>query len=336
MLSPFLLFGATAVLSFALTAIVRSFALRSGLLDKPNARSSHEVPTPRGGGAALLVSAMLVIAAAAAQGLVDLRVSAILGAGTLVVAVVGCIDDRRGVPPLARFLVHLVVALATVHTLGGLPELSLGAMSLRLGAFGYVVAVLGIVWSINLFNFMDGIDGIAASQAAIIFAAASMMLFAMEERSLGFVALVFAGASIGFLGWNWPRARIFMGDVGSGALGYLVAALALASEAAGAAPILAFAMLGALFVFDATATLIRRFWRGQPLAEAHRDHAYQRLVRAGATHRAVTLAYGLASGFAASIGLAAALHPELLLPALALVYVALATVYALIERRAPM
>jgi len=158
--------------------------------------------------------------------------------------------------------------------------------TLSLGVFGPVLAALGLVWATNLFNFMDGIDGIAAIETLWVAGVGGLLLFRAGNPGLGGLALVLAGAALGFLRWNWPPAKIFLGDVGSGFIGFVLAALAIASENARDVPVIVWAMLFAAFIVDATITLARRFRSGlwhQP----HKTHAYQRAVQAGWTHKRV-------------------------------------------------
>jgi Fuc2NAc and GlcNAc transferase len=276
------------------------------------------------------------VAGAAAAGIVVRREALILGLGMVVLAWTGWKDDTDGLKARTRIAIHVLVAAWTVYMLGGFPTLRVGLGQITLGVAGAAIAVLGMVWSINLFNFMDGIDGLAGSQAALIFGGVAPMLVAAGNRSLATIAIILAAASSGFLVWNWPPAKIFLGDVGSGALGYLIASLAVASENAGSVPAIAFGVVGGVFVVDSTVTLLRRLMRGHHPAKAHRDHAYQRLTRNWNSHRRVTLA---AAGLTLSLvvlGGVATMHPALLLPILATSWASLAIVLVVIERRVPM
>jgi Fuc2NAc and GlcNAc transferase len=165
---------------------------------------------------------------------------------------------------------------------------------ISLGYLGSLLAMLGIVWALNLFNFMDGIDGIAASQA-IFMAGAGAVLAILSGMSVSTsaAALVVAAASLGFLVWNWPPARIFMGDVGSGFLGFVLAVLALAALRERAVMLPVWLILSGVFVIDATVTLLRRVARRERVYEAHRSHAYQWQARRWNSHLRVTMACGL-------------------------------------------
>ena len=175
--------------------------------------------------------------------------------------------------------------------LGGLPPLNVGQRVLSLGWTGDLVATLGIAWVLNLFNFMDGIDGIAASEAIfVVLAASSLSALGTDATGVFAASLVFAAACGGFLLWNWPPAKIFMGDVGSGYLGYVLAILALAAARENASSLWCWLILGGVFLVDATVTLSRRLVRGERVYEAHRSHAYQWLSRRWGSHRLVTIA----------------------------------------------
>ena len=282
--------SATA-LAALLTGAVRGLALSKGLLDVPNARSSHRTVTPRGGGVAIVISSLSAFCVLWALHAVDFHLLAALCGGGLVVAGVGLIDDHRSVPAGVRLAVHFAAAVWAVWWLAGMPESRL-AWNSSLSCIAFqVLAVLGIVWILNLYNFMDGIDGIAASEA-IFFSWGAALLLALTGGASGLAAMALAlgAASLGFLIWNWPPATIFMGDVGSGYLGYVIGVLALAGVRASAVPFCAWLVLGGVFFVDATLTLVRRMLRGERVHQAHRSHAYQWLARRWHSHKRVTVA----------------------------------------------
>jgi Fuc2NAc and GlcNAc transferase len=263
---------------------------RHGLLDVPNARSSHAIPTPRGGGLAI---ATVVLAADAYlllnHQLASLRATVALLAGGLAVAIVGLMDDRRGVSARSRFVVHGVACAAVVSALPELPFQPIGRHAIDLGWPGTLLSLVGCAWFLNLFNFMDGIDGIAAAEAAFLAAAAAVLLqWAGAPVAAVAVFVAVSASSLGFLAWNWSPARIFMGDVGSGFLGFVLAGLALWSTVSFGIPVWTWLILGSLFIADASVTLVRRMLRGDDWTSAHRSHAYQRLSRRWASHSRVT------------------------------------------------
>lgn len=282
-----LVLAAIWVSSLVLTAAVRRYAMRA-LMDVPNARSSHSTATPRGGGLAIAAAFLLAVAGlAAVDMLAGPLAAAFIGGGTLVM-LIGWIDDHRHVPARWRLAVHIAAGAWAVYWLGGYSKAALGSYTLQLGWAGEVLALLGIVWLINLYNFMDGIDGLAAGEAVTVALVAAGLLWWAGAPGLALVAMVLAAACGGFLWWNWSPAKIFMGDVGSGFLGYCFAVLMLASEKAGAVPVTVWVILLAVFVLDATYTLIGRVIRGESWYTAHRTHAYQRLTQSGFSHAKVT------------------------------------------------
>jgi Fuc2NAc and GlcNAc transferase len=282
---------AAFLLSALLTGVVRRLAVSRGVLDVPNARSSHTAPTPRGGGAAIVLSAVAAWIALRLMGVARTDIVIALSGGGIAIAAIGLLDDRFPLSARIRLSVHFASALWALVWLNGLPPMQVGEHVIVLGRSGYLLGALGIVWTLNLFNFMDGIDGIAASEA--IFVVCSGILLALvndgghAHPAIGFT---FVAACCGFLLWNWPPARIFMGDVGSGFLGYVVAVLAVIEAHESSLALLVWLILGGVFFVDATVTLARRLLRGERLYEAHRTHAYQCLVRRWGSHRRVTLA----------------------------------------------
>ncbi len=277
-----------AVVSAALTGLLRRYALARGVIDIPNARSSHTRPTPRGGGVAIVLGMVPTLFALWAADMVPARHAvALLGAGGLVAAV-GFVDDHRHIAARWRLLAHFGAAAWALSWLGGMPPLFGPAPSLD--GFGALLAALYLVWMLNLYNFMDGIDGIAGVEAICACGGAAALYLLAGHDGLAATPLVLAAAVAGFLCWNFPPARIFMGDAGSGFLGITLGVLSL--QAGWASPQLfwAWGILLGVFVTDATVTLLRRLLRGEKLYQAHRSHAYQHAARHFGGHRPVTLA----------------------------------------------
>lgn len=279
--------GAVFVLSLLLTGGVRRYARRA-LLDLPNERSSHSRPTPRGGGLAIVASFLIGMLALNWMEVVPSALTWALIGGGVLVAGIGWLDDHRHVSPMWRIAVHVVAAAWALYCLHGLPQLQVGMTALSLGWAGTALAMLALVWLTNLYNFMDGIDGLAAGEALTVALVAAGLLWWGGSPDLALAAALLAAASGGFLWWNWSPAKIFMGDVGSGFLGYCFAVLMLASEKAGTIPTTVWLILLAVFILDATYTLIGRISRGESWYTAHRKHAYQRLTQAGFPHARVT------------------------------------------------
>jgi Fuc2NAc and GlcNAc transferase len=329
-------FGVAAFLASAGgSALARRYALARSLLDVPNERSSHAVPMPRGGGIAIALVVLVGLGLLAMFGAVAPRLAVAFGGGGALVAVVGWLDDRRGLPASARLVAHVAAAAWTVAWLQGMPDLTVGARAVHLGLAGALLAMLGVVWATNLYNFMDGIDGIAAAEA-VVAGLAGALLLASREPSLALVALLVAAAAGGFLVWNWPPARLFMGDVGSGFLGFLFGGLAVASENAHVLPALIWIVLLGPFFADATVTLIRRMVRGERWLAAHRSHAYQRAVQAGWSHRKVTSAVAVLTAALGLFGSLVTRNAAFLAPVLLVSAGVLGAIYLVVERWQPM
>jgi Fuc2NAc and GlcNAc transferase len=281
---------AAFILSALLTGGVRRFALSRGLLDVPNARSSHKVVTPRGGGLAMVLAATASWAVLTLRGHLPVHLFVALVGGGVAVAFIGFMDDRGPIPAYVRFAVHITAAAWALAWLGAPSQLQVGSQVIALGWGGAVLAILGITWFLNLFNFMDGIDGIAASEAIFIACAGAVLQVpGMATAGVTSAGFLLAASCCGFLLWNWPPARIFMGDVGSGYLGYVIGVLVLALARENAGAVWTWLILGGVFFVDATVTLIRRAARGETVFEAHRSHAYQWLCRRWGSHMRVTL-----------------------------------------------
>jgi UDP-N-acetylmuramyl pentapeptide phosphotransferase/UDP-N-acetylglucosamine-1-phosphate transferase len=275
----------SALSALVLVGVVRHLAIRQGVMDHPTTRSSHAVATPRGGGLGILLVVLGGWGWLATRPLTWTML--LLLVGMAMVGLVGHTDDQRGLGVRSRLVVHAVAAS------------SVGFVAAAGGSTPLIATGLFLWWtfwtvsSINLVNFMDGINGLVASQVAVF--ALSLALFPDPTRTVPLLAMIVVGACIGFLPWNFPRARIFLGDVGSGGLGYLVPALALlAMREQGIDIVRAHLPLLPLFG-DAVWTIVRRWRRGERLTEAHRSHLYQRLANGRLSHTAVTAIYSAVS-----------------------------------------
>lgn len=335
MIERMVFIGAAAILSWLLASRVRLYAL-DRLLDIPNERSSHSSPTPRGGGLAIAVTTIGGILLAAMWRWISWDLAIALSGGGAMIAAVGWIDDHRDLPALTRFAVQFISAGWAMYWLGGLKSLSVGFAEVSLGIFGTVLGVIGIVWAINLYNFVDGIDGLAAGEAISTGAIGGMLLLVTGNTGLAMVAFVIAASNAGFLPLNWAPAKLFMGDVGSGLLGYLFAVLAVASENVGAVPLLLWVLLLGAFVFDATVTLCRRIAHGERWYHAHHSHAYQRMVQAGSSHATVSSMILGINIVLAALAIIAWLRPTLFLVSMAAGAILLSIIYLSVERIRPM
>lgn len=275
--------------TWLMTVGLVSYGHREELLAIPNGRSSHSIPTPTSGGIAILVSFLIYVLWRLLYAPNEaLAVFSLTLIGSFIGGV-GYIDDRAHVSAAIRLPVHFLAAGLTVFLLPVLPTIDLFGWSWQEGILLSVLLVFALVWLINLFNFMDGIDGIAGIEALAALAGAALILsFKGDMTNIPYLVAL-ACCVLGFLVLNWPPARIFMGDVGSGFLGLMLGGFALITSATGVISIWSWVILLALFVADATVTLIRRAVRGQRVYQAHRSHAYQILSRRWQSHQKVTL-----------------------------------------------
>lgn len=271
----------TLVLSVILCGLYERFARWRQILDTPNERSSHSTPTPHGGGIALLVAFVLGLILAASLYGPQGESLLILTGCTLALALVGVVDDLRSLSVRWRLMTYGIVCLfaATALVYAANPGgVFINAALILLGAFA-------MLWSLNLYNFMDGIDGIAALQAVFICSGAALLAWLVgHDDSYVRYCLLLAAAHGGFLVWNTPPARLFMGDAGSVPTGFLLAALAVLGAVQGQLDPLCWLVLSAVFVTDASWTLAWRMLTGQTFTQPHRSHAYQRLSRYWKSH----------------------------------------------------
>jgi Fuc2NAc and GlcNAc transferase len=283
--------------SIFLTRKIRLYALSHSLIDIPNVRSSHSIPTPRGGGIAIVLSFLMSLPLVAVEGYLSWgHVVGIIGAGGGI-AVLGFLDDHGHIAARWRLLGHFAAASWSLYWVGGLPPLVVFGVSIDVGVFSYIIAALYLVWMLNLYNFMDGIDGIASIEAITVCVGAVFLYYVSGFEQLIWGPLLLAFAVSGFLYWNFPPARIFMGDAGSGFLGVTLAVLSLQAAAVSSSLFFIWLILLGVFIVDATVTLIRRLLRGDKVYEAHRSHAYQFASRRFGSHRSVSLAVGLINIF---------------------------------------
>lgn len=279
------------VCSTALTYGARYYALRHNILDHPNDRSSHITPTPRGGGIAIVVTFTLAtLLYLWLQQSTDVALVCALTLGGIIIAILGYCDDIYRIKPRTRVIIHFAIASFALYLLNGLPILDFGTWQFHLHGLGTLIGIISIVWLTNLYNFMDGIDGLACSEGLFVSLAAGLILWFTAHDDIAMLFFLLAASIGGFTLLNWPPAKIFLGDVGSGYLGYIIAVLGIYSSKQTALSISFWLILLAVFICDATFTVIQRTLNGKPWYIAHREHAYQRLIAAGATHRQITLA----------------------------------------------
>ncbi len=270
------------LLSFTLTYLIKNYAIKKSLVAEVNERSSHSVPTPHGGGIAIAVTWFVGLGYLYFTDAFNEQLFYALLVGAII-AIVSFFDDLYELSPKVRLITQALVAGLGICFLGGLREIDFGLFSVTNQFLTNGFAFLLIVWFINLYNFLDGINGYAGSEALFL-SMAGFILFG------GGHFLVLAVAVLGFLYWNFGNAKIFMGDVGSTLLGYTVAVFTLYYGNVESANLWVWIILFGVFWFDATVTLIRRKLNGEKLSQAHKKHAYQRLTQAGWSHTKVVIA----------------------------------------------
>lgn len=296
------------LLSLIGTGLLRRVALRRRWLDVPGTRSSHAQPTPNGGGPAMALAFLSGLLLLHAAGRVEHDTLIGLLGGGLLLTLIGARDDRCPLAPGPRLLAQVVATGWVMVWLPG-PALGLvdGASVWYLPALG--CELLALVWFVNLYNFMDGLDGLAASEAMFIAALAGLLSSSATGLPESFGLL--AACALGFLYWNRPPARIFMGDAGSYFLGFTLGGLALLSVRSGVLPLACWLVLPGVFLVDATLTLLRRLLAGERWYEAHRSHAYQHAARRLGGHGAVLVGVALLNLFwLAPWAVWVAQHPE--------------------------
>ncbi|ENW87906.1 MULTISPECIES: MraY family glycosyltransferase [Acinetobacter] len=285
MLSLFIFF----LLAFALTYFMRAYALKKNIIDNPNERSSHSVPTPRGGGVAIVCSYLLALTVLIYSQQLTLHIGLTLMVAGFVIALLGFLDDHGHINSMLRLAIHFLVAIGVVMSLGGFSEV-VAFNSLELGFIANIIAVLFLVWLLNLYNFMDGINGIASVEAITTTVSMAILYYVLNSTLNSDILWLLAACVFGFLLWNFPKAKIFMGDACSGFLGLTLGILALIALKENLALFCAWIICLGVFVVDATYTLIKRVLSGYKMYDAHRSHSYQILSRKWGSHTPVTLA----------------------------------------------
>ena len=268
------------ILSFTLTYLIKNYYIKNAILEEVNERSSHTVPTPHGGGIAIAITWFAGLVYLYFTHEIDSTLFYALSIG-VVISVVSYFDDIYELSPKLRLGVQLAVAIGGIISLGGLDVLDFGVFTITNAIVTNTIAVVAIIWYINLYNFLDGINGYAGSEIVFL-SIAGFLLFGAGH----FVVL--AVAALGFLYWNFGNAKIFMGDVGSTLLGYNVAIFTLYYANQEASNLWIWIILFGVFWFDATLTLLRRKFNGEKLSQAHKKHGYQRLNQSGWSHFKVT------------------------------------------------
>jgi Fuc2NAc and GlcNAc transferase len=278
------------ILAFSLTWFLHSYATKKQLLDLPNHRSSHSIPTPRGGGLAfVIIYLLMVLFLKIINNSISMHSALILTIPGLLIALIGWLDDRNILAVYWRLLGHFCASILVVYLFGAmLPKVMFLGHSLPLVLVNILV-ILYLVWLLNLYNFMDGINGLAAVEAISVCVGMSFIYAWHNEGYLAHLPMILSFAVGGFLVWNFPTARIFMGDSGSSFLGFSLGVLSLLSAEHHIQYFCSWLILLGVFIVDATFTLLYRLIKGYKVYEAHRSHAYQHAAIYFDSHSVVTL-----------------------------------------------
>jgi UDP-N-acetylmuramyl pentapeptide phosphotransferase/UDP-N-acetylglucosamine-1-phosphate transferase len=289
-MAPIPVFLLLAGLSYASVFLIRRLALRHQILDYPKERSSHHIPTPRGGGLAIVLLTLGTCLWFAGE--IRLERSLIYIALSAILALVGWRDDLVSLSPNYRFLVQGLVAIISILGLGYFRIVRIPMLGhVDLGIVGIIITFLWIVGMINAYNFMDGIDGMAGGVAVTASLAWMVLSFNVNNSFVFWVALSIAATSLGFLFHNWPPAKIFMGDVASTFLGYSFAVLPLLAADRSGDVLTIGTLLMWIVIMDTGVTFLRRLFKGENVISGHRSHLFQQLVIGGYTHGAISSLY---------------------------------------------
>lgn len=292
-------------------------------VDLPNHRSSHTVPTPRGGGVIFVsIWGMVILSLFFLGSEIPKQTLFMIFIPTFVISFIGFLSDFYTLNSLWRLFGQMLAAIIFL------------AFSKETTLFYLIPAFFWILWSTNLFNFMDGTDGIASIEAIFVLGFGGLLFYVNQQPSLSLLAILMVVVVAGFLIWNWPRAKIFMGDTGSYTLGFLIAILALISQKQGYS-ILLWLMLYSVFWFDASITLLRRLIYREAIFSAHKKHAYQRLHQAGWSHKKILVSLIALNSFLSLLTFMSFKDPTLMPWAFGAIIFCLFGIYYKIEHLCP-
>lgn len=279
-------------MSWSLTWCMRQYAIAKHLLDVPNHRSSHQTPTPRGGGVAFVAVFLIIILCLSYLNIIIWsNYIAIMLAG-LFIAFIGFCDDRSSLSARWRFIGHFSASIFVLYCMKKVPAITFYTWTLAPGYVAAIFFVFYLVWMLNLYNFMDGIDGLAAVEAITICFGIGILYWYTGHYHAMTLVFILAVIMSGFLYWNFPPARIFMGDAGSGFLGFILGVLSIQSISMSKNFFWSWLILLGFFIVDATFTLLTRLTQRERIYTAHRNHAYQHAASIFKSHLSVTLGVG--------------------------------------------
>lgn len=293
--NSFVFFIVGLIIFFSSTVLVRLFCIyakKAQLVAIPNDRSSHQNLVPLGAGVIFVLFWIVIWIVGFLLNWCSLKELLIFLPATCMVSVVGYWDDHEHLTAKKRLIAQLLASIFVVTMVGKVEVLHLFGLSTSyLGYYSVPLTLLGLIWSTNLYNFMDGLDGVAGVEAVFVFGMGGLLFWHAKAFHFALLSWMLVFVVAGFLIWNWPKAKVFMGDVGSYFLGFLVGLFSLIGDLWYNIPVAVWFILYGIFWFDATVTVIRRFFRGENLAIAHREHAFHRLQRLGFSHKQVL--YGI-------------------------------------------
>jgi Fuc2NAc and GlcNAc transferase len=272
------------VTSVITTSIIRNFSIKNNLLDIPNERSSHRTPKPKGGGISIVGALIFTIVILFQYEMIASEITISMVIGLVIVSIVALINDYKNLSPLIRTVIYIISAGFSLYIIDGFESVVINNYSYNLGYIGYCLGILFLVWLTNLYNFMDGTDGFAATQTICVSLFCFYLFYLSNNIPFFIIMLCLVSTTIGFLFWNWSPAKIFMGDVGSCSIGFFFGLLSIYTENKGIISITVWVILLAPFIADATFTLIKRVVNNEKWYEAHNSHAYQKLHKHGISH----------------------------------------------------
>ncbi len=273
------------LITFIMTFMMKKYLFSRNLLVIPGLRSSHEKPKPQGGGLTIILSSTISLFFLNSFEIIEVNRFIFFILPGLLVAFIGFCDDFVGVKPFVRLLIHLLSACLGIYLIGEFPIISFLEYNLDLGILGIILGLIYVVWMTNLYNFMDGIDGLASLEAIFVFSAFSLIsYFILFDPTLSFLLLVLCASIFGFLVLNFPKSQIFIGDVGSGFLGIVIALVSISSSQSHPELFWTWLILLGIFLVDSTYTLIVRVFLKEKFYLPHSTHAYQKLARSINSH----------------------------------------------------
>ena len=316
-----------SILIIILSTILLSYWLVGQLIDKlkqleivdtPNHRTSHKGNVPRGGG---LVIVVILLLCQLILAIISERYW-VMGGLAGVVMIWSCLsgwDDWQSLSPRFRFIFQLLFTTMILLAFGYVTEIQISSNQfIYLSIAGVFLTFIGVIWMVNLYNFMDGVDGLAASQTIIAAITLAFWFWQSGDLQLAIMCVVLAAASYGFLLWNWHPAKIFMGDVGSITIGALFATLIIFANTRYQIPVISLVLLFGVFVYDASLTILRRLYRREKIWLPHRSHYYQRLVAAGVGHHHVVMMQSIVMMFCSLIASMTVLNHDRIVPGILL------------------